>query len=175
MPAAFDDAEFNRLRAALGQIADPQKRTAILEAVGRRMAAAAEAAIPPYPPPSRAPLPKIYTRNGKPSKWPTAAARAAFFADLAAGKIKIPYRRTNLLGNSLNAGISSLGPDGVVVSIGTSVRYAADVIGNAAQQTAYHRGHWWQLDDVISRASPGIFAEAQQELGRQLRRALGAI
>src|SRR5687767_3645739 len=76
-------------------------RKKILAAAGKRMGVAAESVIPPYPPPSGKPRPKIYQRQRADgitylSAFKNQAQQGAVFALINAGKV--PFVRTGLLG-----------------------------------------------------------------------------
>jgi hypothetical protein len=140
------------LKAA--RIFSEETRKKILAAAGKRMGVAAESVIPEYPVASGKPRPKIYTRTHADgttylSAFKNQAQQGKVFALINAGKI--PYVRTGLLGRSFT-------------SVGTTIKYAPLVVGDDSQQSAYHRGTWWQLPQVMADNRDKIESEGQRFL-----------
>lgn len=70
------------------------------------------------------------------------------------------YRRTGTMGRSITTEVRSLGSQ-VVGVIGTNVIYAPWVIsdesaGGAGPQAFMHKGRWWTLQGVVSKARDNI-------------------
>jgi hypothetical protein len=153
-------------------------RKKILAAAGKRMGVAAESVVPQYPKPSGKSLPKIYLRTSAKdgslfySAFESQAQQGKVFALLKAGNI--PYRRTGTLGRSITSAISNLTGSSVTVKIGTTIAYAERVIGDDSQQSAYHKGHWWQLHAIMADNTATIEQEGQQALADGIEKELGS-
>jgi hypothetical protein len=110
--------------------------------------------IPPYP----GPAPK-----GETVKNMTPKARAWFFWVLKTGKLRLPYTRTGLLGQSFTTEVSR-GADNVTGEIGTNVAYAPWVVGpkfpgreihgQQMYQAKIHQGNWWDFEAEMDKARP---------------------
>jgi hypothetical protein len=142
-------------------------RKKILALAGKRMGVAAESVIPEYPRASGKPLPKIYTRTRADgstylSAFKNQAMQGAVFALVNAGKI--PYVRSGLLGRSFTSAIEDLTGSSVTVKVGTVVKHAPRVVGGDGQQSAYHRGTWWQFPQVMEDNRATIEGEGQKAL-----------
>lgn len=142
-------------------------RKKILAQAGKRMGVAAESVIPPYPPASGKPRPKIYTRTRADgstylSAFKNQAQQGAVFALINAGKV--PFVRSGLLGRSFTSAISDLTGSSVTVRTGTAVKYAPGVVGDDSQQSAYHKGTWWQFPQVMVDNRRVIEGEGQKAL-----------
>lgn len=118
--------------------------------------------LPAYPEP---PAP------GQAAKFWTDKQRRFFFAALREGRIKVPYKRTDVLGGSFTTSVSTDG-DAVVGELGTNTDYAPWVVGpgypgeaiggRQMWQARIHAGRWWQLDDVFAAnkdAAVQVFAD----------------
>lgn len=127
-----------------------------------------------YPPQSNAALPLVYARphmrKGLPtgyayrSGFKTLKQQRYFFAALRAGTIRVPYKRRHSAGLkgswSKQEGGSGVAVEGdadfqsaVVGTVGineTYAPYAKYVVGNDAQQAAYHKGWWWQFEPKVA-------------------------
>lgn len=150
-------------------------RKKILGVVGKRIGVAAEAQIPGYPPPSGKPLPKIYTRTRADgstylSAFKSQTQQGKVFSLIKAGEI--PYGRTGLLGRSITSGISDLSASSVTIKVGTAIKYAPLVIGDDTQQSAYHRGTWWQLNKVLLANQSKIEAEGTKSIAAEVTKEL---
>jgi hypothetical protein len=159
----------------MGAIFSVDTRKKILAAAGKRMGIAAESVVPDYPPPSGKPRPKIYLRTAADGSL----YYSAFESQAQQGKVfslfnqgKVPYPRSGTLGRSITSAISNLTGESVTVSIGTTINYAPDVIGDDGQQAAYHKGHWWQLSAVMAENAPMIEQEGQKALSAEVEKEL---
>lgn len=150
-------------------------RKKILAYAGKRMGVAAESVIPPYPPASGKPRPKIYTRTRADgstylSAFKNQAQQGAVFALINAGKV--PYVRTGLLGRSFTSAISDLTGSSVTVRVGTAVTYAPLVVGGDSQQSPYFSGTWWQFPQVMEDNRAAIEGEGQKALNQGVEQEL---
>ena len=164
--------------AKLARVFSVDTRKKILTAAGKRMGVAAESVVPPYPPASGKPLPKIYNRQRKDgssylSKFKNAAMQGAVFALVNAGKI--PYKRTGMLGRSITSGIADLTGSSVTVKIGSALKFAPLVIGDDTQQAPYHKGTWWQLNVVMTDNTKKIEGEGQAALNAEVQREINGL
>jgi len=168
---SYDDQALQALIGKFKGVLSAEGQRAILTEVGRAMGVAAEAAIPPYPPPRRAPYPfmsekqrrfvrlSALYRAGKITRW--------------GGKtppITFPYRRTGQLGQSITSAVEDASEQVVVVKVGTNRPGAGWVIGD--EQAQYHKGHWWQLRTVIEEARGDILAAGRSAFVKALRERL---
>lgn len=121
--------------------------------------------IPPYPGPVSF-APGIVAATWTPKQ------RRFFFAMLAKGRIKLPYRRTGKLGQSFTEKVTRSADD-VVGEIGTNDLKAPWVVGpkypgreirgQAMYQARIHAGRWWEFEEVMAEAGPegyGVFEDA---------------
>ena len=85
------------------------------------------------------------------------------------GRIKVPYRRTNRLGQSITTAVNTVGGR-VVGTIGTNVDYAPWVISSektpdsGGPQAQYHKKRWWTLQGVVADAWPHVLDIYQKRL-----------
>ena len=100
--------------------------------------------VPPAPPAS-----------GKPQK--PKSRKQWFFVKMLYEEGKIPYRRTNSLARSLTTEVRAMTGNDIVGAIGTNRVEAPWVIGDKkladgrGPQSAYHKGTWWVLADVVAK------------------------
>jgi hypothetical protein len=148
-----------------------ETRKKILANAGKRMGVAAESVVPDYPQASGNELDKFYTRDtvaGKkvtPYKSKFKSAAQAYYVLFVLGKGgQIPYMRSGTLGRSITSAISNLTGASVTVKIGTTIQYAQRVIGDDSQQSPYHKGTWWQLNEVMADNTTTIEREGQNAL-----------
>ena len=101
--------------------------------------------------------------------WMTPKQRRWFFANLRAGNITVPYRRTGKLGQGWTSRVTSdaVGLEGTVGNaLGhTYGRYVQD----KARQAKIHQGRWSTVQDVTNRVLPTITAGFQKEINRLLQ------
>lgn len=86
-------------------------------------------------------LHKYPTPSRKKMQWASDKARRFFFAQLRAGAIQVPYRRTGEYGRSFQ---KQTIPDGVALV--SHLAYAPYVRGPG--QAAYHKGTWDDLETL---------------------------
>jgi hypothetical protein len=150
-----------------GRLFSVETRKKILAYAGKRMGVAAESVVPDYPSPSGKPLAKFYLRSAADgslyhSKFESQAQQGKVFSLVKAGEI--PYPRSGALGRSITSAISDLTGESVTVKTGTALKHAPLVIGDDTEQSAYHKGHWWQLHAVMAENAAAIEAEGNKAL-----------
>jgi len=97
----------------------------------------------------------------------TPKQRRWFFANLRAGRIHVPYVRTEALGKSWTA-VTNATAAGLIGIVGTVIKYARWVQDKNVQ-AKIHQGRWPTAQDVLGRVTPAIIAGFQREIERLLR------
>jgi hypothetical protein len=131
--------------------------------------------IPEYPePPNLPPGTIAKTWTDKQRKW--------FFWALKSGKIKVPYKRTGLLGRRVTSQAERKGVD-VIGSVGLDVPYAPWVVGpdkSAAVtiggvemwQQPVHQGRWWQFYKIVEENLDEAYRIFQEEFWKELSKGI---
>lgn len=140
-------------------IADTEDRRKALEYAGARAGAKAEELVGEYPLASGKPLAVWYERttiDGRTykSKFKSFRQQRKVMALVAAGKV--PYKRGGLLGRNITSEAHAIGT-GVVIRVGTLVKYAKYVIGKE-EQSNYHKPTWTPLVDHVEQGKKEILA-----------------
>lgn len=163
----------------LATVFSPAVRQKILTAVGKRMGVAAESVVSQYPPQTRKPLEKVYTRTSvagkktRPWKSKYKSDKQQFYVTQVLAKNgSIPYRRTGTLGRSITSQVVQATPVSVSVAIGSAIPYAKYVIGAPPDQSKYHEGNWTPLVANIEANLSKINTVAQETLNDELAKAL---
>ena len=165
----------------LASVFSPAMQTRVMQAGAKRMGAAAEEAVPPYAPVRTQKLSKFYTRSTVAGKQVTPfkskfKTQGQAFKVLKLGEAgKIPYRRSGQLGRSIISKVVEVTTAYALVSIGTSLIGAQQVIGDDSQQSAYHAGNWWQLQKEMEKATPAVLEAGQQGIDDELATLLKGI
>jgi len=161
---SWDDIDvlLNRVQTLM----EPQGYQKMLIYVGHRVGTLAESlprsAIPPSP--NGRPLEKVYTLDGKPSKFKSKKQQGWMFAALKAGKLKLPYKRTGFIINSITHAVNVV-DTGVIVTVGTNQKGARYVIGLPGEQSHYHQQTGWlSLPKQIDQADNEIQVEIQRSV-----------
>lgn len=124
----------------LASVFSPAMQTRVMAAGAKRMGAAAEEAVPPYAPVRTQKLSKFYTRSTVAGKQVTPfkskfKTQGQAFKVLKLGEAgKTPYRRSGQLGRSIISKVVEVTSAYALVSIGTSLIGAQQVIGDDSQQ-----------------------------------------
>lgn len=170
------DAEFKRIKKLLS----PPARRTILEHMAERVAiVGAGVGKPVYPPPSGKPLAQFYSRvvtAKKPyktasgelrvpggtykSKFKSAKQQGYVLALMRGGRKKgkgkgkslsgKKYRRTGMLGRSINGEVIKVTEKSADVMIGSNLKYAPFVI-DETEQSNYHKGTWPIIQQQLRR------------------------
>jgi hypothetical protein len=138
---------------AFGDATDPDKLARVLLYAARRAAAVAEQSVSEYPPPRNTTMKAV---RGK--TFLSLKQQGYFFWALKKGIIKLPYRRTGGLGQSITTDVYARA-DAVGFHIGTNKTDAQYVIGEKDDQAAYHQDWWTPLPENVRQHADAIKAE----------------
>jgi len=161
---------FEALYKALEELGDEQ--STVLQAGMDAALFYLDGRLPPYPAGNAPPLPRIYRRNGRLSKFKTAKQQRYFFWALRTGAITVPYTRTGTLQRRITTR-SEVEGDTVTGYIGTDVPYAEYVIGDDSQQAPIHKNRWWQLAKEVDKNIDGAAEAMIQKAWETLRDIFG--
>jgi hypothetical protein len=152
VPIEITSDAFERAMDRIAALDDPQVFARVTFDAARAAGVKAESLAKDYPRPRNTTMQAV-----RGVTFLTDKQRRFFFAALRDGRIKVPYRRTGQLGNSItSAPFQEAGKVGFFV--GTNLDYAQWVIGKRDDQAAYHRDWWTPFDE---RFTP----EAIKEIG----------
>ena len=100
----------------------------------------------------------------------TPKARAWFFANLRAGLITIPYKRTMKLGQSWTTKLEHSGGKFGLRGIIGNVRQYGPLVQDEATQAAIHKGRWPTIQSVAKDQRDRIVRDFDDEVKRLMRK-----
>lgn len=100
--------------------------------------------------------------------WMTPKQRRWFFANLRAGTIQVPYRRTGKLGQSWTTRVERTGT-GLVGIVG-NVRTYAPYVQDKGRQARIHQGRWPVAQDAIKQNLAAIVADFNAAIAQLLKK-----
>lgn len=86
-------------------------------------------------------------QTNAPQPFKSDKSRRYFFARLKAGKIKVPYMRTQQLAEKWEVATKAYHGDSET-NVRSKRRFARFVIGEKKEQSKYHAGNWPNVEDV---------------------------
>lgn len=147
------------------RVASPSNYRNVVLLVAKRVGIKMESMIPPYPQAKKRTLKKRYTRVNKKGESYQSAFKTSKEQGYVFWALKqhiIPYKRTGLLGQSLNSEVK-VTDDSVLISVGTNRSSAPQVI-DENNQADIHKGTWWTLQETYRKGQGEISEFAQQQL-----------
>ena len=100
----------------------------------------------------------------KVSQYWTPKQRRWFFANLRAGTITVPYKRTDVLKDKWTVKGSN---KGLTWTVGNNTPYGPLVMG-PGEQVEYHSGNWKTTEDIANEEKDNVLAKVKAYIDRLL-------